>query len=603
MVSILSLALMSPAVGHAAIPRPEHPMPQMVRSEWLNLNGVWEFGETDESDDARFLADNPYPDKIIVPFCRESKLSGLGRRGFVKNVWYRRTFEAPSGWKSPRVLLHVGASDWRTRVWLNGHLLGTHTGASAPFAFDVTKLLKPGSNTAIIHAFDDIQSGTQASGKQSMKEESFGCLYTRTTGIWQTVWLEGVGSSYIKNISVEPDPDNSRALITAEVDGPDDGLTIIATAYAGSKKVGSDKTKASWRNGRLVLPLSEKRLWSTTDPFLYRLKLTLCRGKQVVDRLDSYFGLRSVSIRGRAILINNKPVFQRLVLDQGFYPDGVWTAPSDAELKADIERSLAAGFNGARLHQKVFEPRFLYWADKLGYLVWGEFPNWGWRYAIGGVNFKELPLTANDRYIDLPIVDEWLEVVRRDRNHPSIIGWCPFNELLADAVPLENTVLRMTQAVDPSRPVAQTSGLYHGDLVEVLDFHDYEQDPDKFRERWSHALDNGVTFPLMLGAKPAKPDVPFWLSEYGGTAFAAEQGWGYGGAPKSLDEFYARHKGLTDVLLDNRYMFGFCYTQLTDVEQERNGIYTFDRKPKFDISRIRKVNSRAAAYETNPPIN
>ncbi len=556
----------------------------------MNLNGTWEFGETDASDqDARFLGDNPYPDKITVPFCRESKLSGLERKGFIKNVWYRRTFEVPSAWKSSRVLLHIGACDWKTRVWVNGSLLGTHTGGSAAFAFDVSKALKPGANTVIIHAFDDVRSGLQAGGKQCSLEKSEGCFYTRTTGIWQTVWLEGVGSSYIKDIRVESDADNSRVLIQAEVDGPTDGLVLTASAYADGKNVGSAKTAADWRNGRLILHLSKKRLWSNTDPFLCELKLTLKRGNQVVDKLDSYFGLRTVTIKGRAILINNKPVFQRLVLDQGFYPDGIWTAPSDAELKADIKRSMAAGFNGARLHQKAFEPRFLYWADKMGYLVWGEFPNWGLHYDKLAVN--------------LPVVDEWLEIVRRDRNHPSIVGWCPINESCTEAIPLQNSLVYITQAIDPSRPAIDASGWFHRlDTAEVLDNHDYEQDVAKFSAKWSRALANGVTASDLHPESLVRADVPFFLSEYGGIGWDTGEGWGYGNSPKSLGEFYARYKGLTDVLLNNRYMFGFCYTQLTDVEQERNGIFTYDRVPKFDLKKLREINSRTAAYERNPPL-
>ena len=220
------------------IPRPEHPFPQMVRSEWLNLNGSWEFGETDDGNDAPWLSDKAYPDKITVPFCRESKLSGLARTGFVKNVWYRRTFQKPADWKSSRVRLHVGACDWRTRVWINGQLVGGHTGGNTAFCFDITNRLKPGDNTVIIHAFDDTRSGLQATGKQAHSEKSEGCCYTRTTGIWQTVWLEGVGSTFIRDVKVEPDSKHSRVILQAEIDGPCEGLTLKAVARAGGKEVG-----------------------------------------------------------------------------------------------------------------------------------------------------------------------------------------------------------------------------------------------------------------------------------------------------------------------------------------------------------------------------
>ena len=264
----------------------------------------------------------------------------------------------------------------------------------------------------MVRVFDDLRSGLQVGGKQAFNK-SEGCVYTRTTGIWQPVWLEAVGSSFVESISVVPDPDHSRVLIEAAVNGADPDVKLTAEAFADGRPVGSDASAGGWRNQRLVLKLSEKKLWEPGSPFLYDLKFTLTRGNETIDELKSYFGLRKVTIEGRRILINGKPIFQRLILDQGFYPEGVWTAPSDEALKHDIEMSMACGYNGARLHQKVFEPRFLYWADKLGYLVWGEFPNWGYNYKAEGY---------------APYVTEWTEVLLRDRNHPAIIGWCPFNE-------------------------------------------------------------------------------------------------------------------------------------------------------------------------------
>lgn len=565
-----------------AIPRPEHPRPDAIRGEWLNLNGEWEFAESDEPMDERYLGEQAYPERIAVPFCRESSLSGLGRREFVKNVWYRRTFELPVGWNSPRVRLHVGACDWKARAWVNGEFVGEHRGGSAAFAFEVTAQLKPGANTVVIHAFDDTRSRLQALGKQSPDETSHGCLYTPTTGIWQTVWLEGVGSSYIRDFHIEPDPENSRILIRTEIDGPNRGLTVRAIAGAEGRTVGSAETMADWRNSTLVVDLSEKRLWSPEEPFFYDLRLVLARGDEVIDQVDAYFGLRAVSIQGAAMLINGKAVFQRLVLDQGFYPDGIWTAPSDEALRGDIELSMALGFNGARLHQKVFEPRFLYWADRLGYLVWGEFPNWGISNARPEVN--------------LPVVDEWVEIVRRDRNHASIIGWCPFNETPPEALELQKSVVELTRAIDPSRPVLETSGWTHGIAdPEVKDAHDYEQDPAAFRANWTDS-------PEQNPAAAGLGEAPFMVSEYGGIGWDLEGGWGYGQAPATLDEFYTRYEGLTNALLDNRFMFGFCYTQLTDVEQERNGLYTYDRQPKFDVERIRAINSRTASCEVDPPV-
>lgn len=597
--SCLLTVVVSTALGdtspETALPRPEHPMPQMMRAEWLSLNGTWDFAETDDCGDADWLSGQPYPTTIVVPFCRESRLSGVGRTGFVTNVWYRRTFRKPAEWKSSRVRLHIGACDWKTRVWVNGSLLGEHIGGSSPFWFDVGDVLKAGDNTLIVHAFDDTRCGLQACGKQSQTEKSEGCSYTRTTGIWQTVWLEGVGPTFLSDMRIESDIKQSRVILQAEVDGPSDGVTLKAIAMANGREVGEAETPADWRNSRLVLNLSEKRLWSVEDPFLYDLKLVLLRNGQPVDQMNSYFGLREVSVHGAAILINGKPVFQRTVLDQGFYPEGIWTAPSDEALRNDIRLSQDAGFNGARLHQKVFEPRYLYWADTLGYLVWGEFPCWGLDY--------------NRPEVNLPVIDEWTEIVRRDRNHPAIVGWCPFNETKPEAGPLQKTVLNVTRTIDPSRPVIESSGYYHGVLgADAWDTHDYDQNPTSFSARWKAAFGGKEVQRNkrydMAGTSPLGPprSMPFFVSEYGGIGWNVSGGWGYGNVPTHVEEFYARFQGLTDVLLDNRQMFGYCYTQLTDVEQEQNGLYTYERKAKFDVERLHKIQSRIAAYETEPPL-
>jgi hypothetical protein len=591
-ICILALAVASvvlSSAASAAVPRPEHPLPQMQRAEWLNLNGTWEFAETDDAKDDPWLSGKAYPDKIVVPFCRESKLSGLARTGFIKNVWYRRTFQKPAEWKSDRVRLHVGACDWKTTVWINGQEAGQHIGGSTAFCFDVTDLLKPGDNTVIIHAFDDTRSNLQATGKQAHSEKSEGCVYTRTTGIWQTVWLEGIGATFVSDVRIEPDIKQSRVILQAEVDGPCDGVTLKAVAMADGKEVASAECPADWRNNRLVLNLADKRLWSLESPFLYDLKLTLLRDGQPIDQVDSYFGLREVTIRGAAILINGKPVFQRTVLDQGFYPEGIWTAPSDEALRHDIKMSQAVGFNGARLHQKVFEPRYLYWADKLGYMVWGEFPSWGPDYRNPAVN--------------LPIVSEWTEIVRRDRNHPAIIGWCPFNESGEAAGPLQNAVVSLTRAIDPSRPVIDSSGWYHGlPNPDVLDTHDYEENPAKFRATWEAAFASGVLAPQYRGASRMKSPIPFFLSEFGGIGWkVGSGGFGYGATPKDVEAFYTRFKGVTDALLENPHIFGYSYTQLTDVEQENNGLFFYNRQPKFDAKRLHEIQSCPAAYEKTPP--
>ena len=590
MIFVFAALLLAACFAAEALPKNEYPNPQCRRSEWLNLNGTWDFAETDD-DNATYLNGEEYPDKIIVPFCRESSLSGLNRKGFVRNVWYRRTFTVPKDWKSERIRLHIGACDYRTTVWVNGIKVAAHTGSSAPIITDITDVLSD-TNTLIVHAYDDVRTGEQPAGKQSERQESFGCFYTRVTGIWQTGWLEGVGSSYIERFVVNTDIDDGTVTVKPVLKINDPSLTFKAAAFAGSKTVASGEDKADWRNTTLRLNIDKPRLWSVDDPYLYELKLVL-KDKEgnAVDTVYSYFGMREVTIDGAAILINHKPVFQRLVLDQGYYPDGVWTSPTDEALVKDIKLSKDAGFNGARLHQKVFEPRFLYHADKMGYLVWGEYPNWGYSAWDKQGSIK---LTPEGH---LAFIDDWRMVVERDINHPSIIGWCAFNEAAPETVPLQNTVMNITRDMDPTRPIVDSSGRTHDfDQVEVFDLHKY----DRLPEHLEMFIDVGR--PYMPGRTGSPKAMPFFNSEYGGIAWSEDdEGWGYGDTPKTKEVFYGDLKGATDIMLRDRYSFGYCYTQLYDVEQERNGIYFYDRTPKFDMKRIREIFSAPAVYEADPP--
>ena len=327
-------------------------------------------------------------------------------------------------------------------------------------------------------------------------------------------------------------------------------------------------------------------MWQPGAPELYDVTFTLERNGETVDTVTSYFGFRRIDIRGDRFLINDKAVFQRTVLDQGFYPDGIFTAPSDEALKADIELSMAAGFNGARLHQKVFEERFLYWADKLGYLVWGEHASWG------------LDITGAEGLANF--LPEWMEILKRDVNHPAIIGWCPFNETnhLQDKRVLR-TVWQATKDFDPSRPCIDASGYCHV-VTDVYDDHDYDQNPETFRKRYLDHYDISPN-PFNRTYCPYQGQ-PFFLSEFGGTWWAPgrEDGWGYGNQPKTEEEVITRMEGLFAALLDHPDICGYCYTQLTDVEQEQNGIYTYNRGKKFsdeNYARIRAAQTRKAAYE------
>jgi len=592
-----SLVVLLPQLAPADLPRPEYPRPDFQRESWLNLNGTWEFEVDSKGDgDAQgWSSGKAFNQKIVVPFCPESRLSGLAlSTNYLPHVWYRRQFTVPSTLRRQRLLLHFGAVDYAARVWLNGQLLGEHLGGYTPFSFEITDQVRDGENELVVRVDDDLRAGLQPGGKQAYGK-SEGCVYTRTTGIWQTVWVEAAGDTYLSELSITPDLDGGRILITSAVNGPGQRVKLRARAYAEGRLVGETTTPAAWRSAPAVLKLRRVVPWQPGKPFLYDLTVETLRDGVVLDRVHSYCGLRKITIEGNRFLINDRPVFQRLILDQGFYPEGIYTGPTDDALRRDIELSMAAGFNGARLHQKVFEPRTLYWADKLGYLLWGEFPSWG-------VNLADSEAARR-------FVDEWFAVVRRDRNHPAIIGWCPLNETgTEEAVSRIETLLAPTRSVDPTRPFLDSSGYTHFlPETDVFDAHDYEQNPEAFAARYAAFGATGVEpwHNQPAGGRCRYRGQPFFISEYGGMHVKTPRdngsGWGYDGAGLNVEDFFSRYKGLTDVLLDNPNMFGFCYTQLTDIEQEQNGIFFYDRAPKYDVARLRAINQRPAAYETQPP--
>ncbi|MBQ4528505.1 MAG: beta-galactosidase [Clostridia bacterium] len=569
------------------IPRSEHPNPQFERENWESLNGKWEF-EIDKSisGKARKLFEAEHlSGEIIVPFCPESSLSGVGETDFLNSVWYKREINIKD--KIKRIILHIGACDYFTTVYVNGKEVGTHKGGYTSFEFDITDFVQIGLNTLVINAVDDCRTGLQPSGKQSPQYDSYGCYYTRTTGIWQSVWLEYVPETHIKSAKFYPDAANGKIEISALVEGKAD---FVAKAFYDGKEVGKATAKTFGNEARVSIELSEIHLWELGDGKLYDLELSYGD-----DRVKSYFGLRNVHLDGKKFMLNGKSVFQRTVLDQGFYPDGLYTAPTEEAMIADIQMGLDAGFNGARLHEKVFEPRFLYHCDRMGYMVWGEYANWG----LDHTRLHALPT----------FLREWQEAVERDFNHPSIIGWCPFNETWDLENKKQNDevielVYRATKTMDKTRPCIDTSGNFHV-VTDIFDYHDYLQDVTEFKEYLKKIenedviIDQTERMDRYKGRQIYKGEAIF-CSEYGGIKWDVEddeKAWGYGNAPKTQEEFFERYEGLTDAILKCPKIMGFCYTQLYDIEQERNGLYTYDRRPKFDMKKFKEINSRKAAIE------
>jgi len=564
----------------------------MVRNNWQNLNGWWdfEFDFSNSGQDREFYKSGNFTKKILVPFCPESTLSGIGFTDFIPACWYRRTFHLNKKQTENVTILHFGAVDYECIVYVNGSKAGAHKGGYSSFCIDISPYVVEGGNTLVVYAKDDVRSGKQPRGKQCALYHSAACDYTRTTGIWQTVWLEFVPHTRIASYKVIPDLNNAAADITVKLCGDTAGMKLAILATFKGQEMGNACAIVNGDTASLRISLKEAHPWDVGVPNLYDLSIKLASSENTVDEVIGYFGLRSIYLKNGAIYLNNRPVFQRLVLDQGFYPDGIYTAPSDEALKRDIQLSMDLGFNGARLHEKVFEERFLYHADKMGYLVWGEHANWGLDHTVPESLHYFLP--------------EWLEIIERDFNHPSIIGWCPFNETWdLDGRKQYDETIRITylatKAADPTRPAIDTSGNYHTQ-TDIYDIHDYDQDVESFAKKYKHLKKGEIyeTFPT----RQKHAGQPYFVSEYGGAWWGKgeDDGWGYGKSPISEEEFANRYAGLTDALLSSEGVCAFCYTQLYDIEQEQNGLYTYDRKRKFSNETyeiIKKTNTQKAAIE------
>ena len=584
-------------------PRPEYPRPELRRPDWRNLNGLWDFAfdDRDQGLEQGWQRMGPFPQKILVPFPFESALSGIADPRPHPIIWYRHTFAAERPRDGSRVLLHFGAVDYEATVWLNGHELGRHRGGYTPFSFDATGHLQGGENVLVVRVVDTL-SKDQPRGKQHWEETPGSIWYDRTSGIWQTVWTEPVPASAIRGLRLTPDLDAGTLLVEARVDGDAAGLTLQAIAL----ELGTEVARATGARGETALQLTipRPRPWSPESPHLYDLQVNLLSGERVVDRVDSYFGLRKVSREGRNILLNDRPYYQRLVLDQGYWPEGQYAAPTDEALRNDILWARQFGFNGARKHQKIEDPRWLYWADRIGLLVWGEMPSCGiYHYS-------------NDAMANM--ITEWRQVLERDHNHPCIAVWVPFNESwgiwgVRDRPEVQDgvaEVVEITHCTDPTRLVVDNSGWEHVD-TDIADVHSYLGTAQQLHVWWpcyrsgqTYVYDSGHPFWARGHYYSGQPVV---LSEYGGMAIE-----GYPPPPNrglqacgilSPQRFALRYHDLTRGILDLEDVCGFCYTQLTDVEGEVNGLLTYDRKPKVDAAEIARYNREAPArYPSEEPV-
>lgn len=582
------------SLSAAAIPRPEYPEPQFQRDRWMSLNGTWEF-EFDDANaglDAGWSAGNhKFSRNITVPYCFESRLSGIADPSFHPWIWYRRPVSVPEDWKGQRVLLHFGAVNYWSMVWVNGKLAGSHEGGNTPFALDVTPLVQPGSNVIIVRSHFPPTDRYIPRGKQYWEPKSRSIFYTRTSGIWQSVWMEPAGASYLNRVKITPALDGAVRL-EYDIARPQPDLEVTATASFAGNTAASTTVRAAGTRTTALLAINEPRLWSPASPNLYDVVLELRRAGAVLDRVHSYFGFRSAGTERGKVLLNDDPLFLKMVLDQGYWPESNLTPPTDEAIQYDIRMTKQMGFNGARKHQKLEDPRFLYWADHMGLLVSSEMAN---AYEF------------DDAYV-ARFTREWIDAVERDYNHPSIIIWAPINESwgvpnLRDPRQQDHlkSLYALTHALDATRLVIDNEGWEHTDMTDLFAIHDYARTGDLLFERYKDLGRSSAGVPDNYRAALIPGyhynGSPVSLTEFGGIAFippgheVPAESWGYSGVEKTADAALERLRGLYAAIARIPGFAGLCYTQLTDVEQEINGLMTYDRKPKFDVEKVREINS------------
>ncbi|HEV2846245.1 MAG TPA: glycoside hydrolase family 2 TIM barrel-domain containing protein [Thermoanaerobaculia bacterium] len=580
-----------------------YPRPMLQRASWTSLNGPWDFA-LDPQARWRTPADVKWKGTILVPFSPETAASGVGDTGFYRRVWYRRTFDAPRLRKDHRLLLHFGAVDWAASVWINGCLAACHEGGYTPFTVDLTDLLGEGPQTIEVRADDDPQDLAKPRGKQDWKLEPHSIWYPRTTGIWQTVWLETVPSTWIGSLRWTPSLERWELGFEAWIEGePRERLRLAVKLMVGDQILADDSYTVVAGEVHRRIALSDpgiddfrnELLWSPEKPTLIEahLKLWAERGGEPLDEVRSYTALRTIAVQGNRLVLNGRPYYLRMVLDQGYWPETGMTPPGDEALQQDVELAKAMGFNGVRKHQKIEDPRFLYWADRLGLLVWEEMPS-AYRFTKRSIQ---------------RLTREWMEAVRRDYSHPCIVAWVPFNESwgvpnLPDNKPERNWVralYHLTKTLDPTRPVIGNDG-WESVATDIIGIHDYDAIPERIADRY-HAED--VLPRLLKHERPggrllvleehAHDDLPVMLTEFGGiSATDAKNTWGYSRVDGG-DALADRYRELLAVVSGLPLLTGFCYTQFTDTYQETNGLLHADRTPKFPLEQMHAATRGEAA--------
>ncbi|CAH0121582.1 Beta-glucuronidase [Paenibacillus sp. CECT 9249] len=575
-----------------------YPRPQFVREGWLELNGEWNFRFDDANvgEAEKWYESFSAERKILVPFTYETEASGIGEESFHPNVWYQRTAAIPAEYSGKRAILHFQAVDYTAKVWVNGTYVGQHQGGYSAFSFDITTYVQGGSELNLVVKAEDSQSCTQPRGKQRWVKDSFECFYVQTTGIWQSVWLEFVEETYIQAVKITPDLDNYAVRFEYETAGDLSSALFQLETRISLKgelmkqfRITVDRPWLQMETGLIHEANGPWKVsvWSPQQPNLYDVEFVLYRNDEAVDHVFSYFGMRKISIENGKVLLNNAPIYQRLILDQGYWPESHLTPPSEEAIVKDIDLILAMGYNGVRKHMKIEDERFLYWCDVKGLLVWSEMP--------ATFEFNDAAIGHFTR--------EWLEIVRQHYNHPSIITWVPFNESWGVMQIRTNVrqqkftegIYHLTKSIDPHRPVITNDGWEHT-VSDILTLHDYVERGKEFAKRYAdkqQIAGNKIAFnnaKFAFASSHEYTGQPIIVSEFGGIAFRTEKGWGYGNQVADEEAFAERFRKITQAIQRTDYICGYCYTQVTDVQQEMNGLLTEDRTPKIPIELIREIN-------------
>ena len=593
----------------------DYPRPQFVRDNWVNLNGTWDFGfdDANQGEKEKWYEKFPGELKIEVPFTYETKLSGIQDERRHDNIWYHKTITVDaSKLTDNRLLIHFEGSDFHTKLWVNGAYAGDHKGGYARFSFDITELVKDGENELTVKVEDSFDT-QQPRGKQRWIDENFGCWYVQTTGIWKTVWTEYVPDIRLDYVKMTPNLHDMALEIEYQIDAPESAmaggnLMVVAAVTFGDMLISKTMTVMTSDHTKTKIDVFHKtngqtncgmewgvRTWSPESPDLYDITFEVVSDGKILDTVGSYFAMREIRIDGSNILLNGHPLYQRLILDQGYWKDSHLTPPSEEALIEDIDKIHELGYNGLRKHQKTEDERFLYWCDVKGMLVWSE-------------------MAAAYEYSDKAVEEftrEWTEIVRQNYNHPCIITWTPVNESWGvsqvETDPMQQHFTEMlyhlTKSMDRYRPVIVNDGWEHT-ISDIITLHDYEEVGETFYKRYMEFKEQILTTEVYHSSSKsalangfAYKGQPIIISEYGGIAFNNDDsGWGYGNKVNTKEDFIRRFDEITTAVKEVPYCCGFCYTQVSDVQQEINGLMDMERNFKVDPKVIKEINERKVGY-------